>query len=172
MESEGLTLENLYNCDETGLCYKMLPTKTIASRSEKEAPGMKKQKDRVTLMACANATTGTHKFPLMFIGKAANPRCFKQINKNTLPATYYNQKIAWVDTDIFTDWFNEHFMPSVTKHSPRKDCQSKLSFFLTMLQHIQMQAAWLAKMETLKPCIFHLILHLSFNQWTKVSLRQ
>ena len=66
MENEGLTLENLYNCDETGLCYRMLPTKTIASRSEKQAPGMKKQKDRITLMACANAT-GTHKFPLMHV---------------------------------------------------------------------------------------------------------
>ena len=32
MENEGLTLENLYNCDETGLCYRMLPTKTLASR--------------------------------------------------------------------------------------------------------------------------------------------
>ena len=35
MESEGLTLENLYNCDETGLCYRMLPTKTIADRKRK-----------------------------------------------------------------------------------------------------------------------------------------
>ena len=77
MENEGLTLENLYHCDETGLCYRMLPTKIIASRSEKQAPGMKKQKDRIALMASANAT-GTHKFPLMFIGKAANPRCFKK----------------------------------------------------------------------------------------------
>lgn len=76
MEKENLTLEQLYNCDETGLCYRMLPTKTIASRLEKCAPGMKKQKDRITLMACANAT-GTHKLPLMFVGKAANPRCFK-----------------------------------------------------------------------------------------------
>ena len=75
MENEGLTLENLCNCDET---YRMLPTKTLASRSEMEAPGMKKQKDRITLMACANAT-GTHRSPLLFVGKAANPRCFKKI---------------------------------------------------------------------------------------------
>ena len=80
---------------------------------------MKKQKDRVTLMACANAT-GTHKFPLMFIGKAANPGCFKHINKNTLPVTYYNQKNTWVDMDFFTDWFYEHFVPSVTKDFTKK----------------------------------------------------
>ncbi len=59
MEREGLTLEHLYNCDETGLCYKMLPTKTIACRTEKEAPEIKKMKERVTLMACANATGNT-----------------------------------------------------------------------------------------------------------------
>lgn len=46
LERESLTLEHLYNCDETGLCYRMLPSKTLASRSEKGASGMKKQKDR------------------------------------------------------------------------------------------------------------------------------
>ena len=42
LERESLTLEQLYNCDETGLYYRMLPNKTLASRSEKEASGMKK----------------------------------------------------------------------------------------------------------------------------------
>ena len=31
MERENLTLENLYNCDETGLLYRMLPNKTLAA---------------------------------------------------------------------------------------------------------------------------------------------
>ena len=66
MEHESITLEQLYNCDETGLCYRMLPTKTLAARNEKTAPGMKKAKERVTLMACSNAT-GSHKLPLKLI---------------------------------------------------------------------------------------------------------
>ena len=115
LERESLTLEQLYNCDETGLCYRMLPNKTLASQSEKEASGIKKQKDRVTLMACSNAT-GTHKLPLVFIGKAANPRCFKNMNKKALPVNYYSQKNAWVNIDIFLDWFHNLFVPSVTKH--------------------------------------------------------
>ena len=49
-------------------------------------------------MACSNAT-GDHKLPLMFIGKAANPRCFKYVNKQALPVAYYAQKNAWVDTN-------------------------------------------------------------------------
>ena len=53
MERERLTLNQLYNCDETGLCLRMLPSKTIASRSEREASAMKKQKERVTMMTCS-----------------------------------------------------------------------------------------------------------------------
>ena len=63
-------------------------------------------------MACSNAT-GTHKLPHMFKGKAANPRCFKHVNKATLPVTYYNQKNAWVDANIFYDWV---IVSSVIKH--------------------------------------------------------
>ena len=89
---ESLTLEKLYNCDESGLYYSMLPDKILTARSEKEAAGMKKQKDRVTLMACSNAT-GSHKLPLMFVGKAANPRCFKNVNTSTLPVYIIPRKM-------------------------------------------------------------------------------
>jgi len=68
IESKGLTLDQIYNCDETGLYFRLLPKKTLASESEKSAPGMKSSKDRVTVMACSNAT-GTHKLPLLLIGK-------------------------------------------------------------------------------------------------------
>ena len=57
-----LSLEQIYNCDETELHYRMLPEKTLAMRSEKEAPGMKNLKERITLMACPNAP-GTTSFP-------------------------------------------------------------------------------------------------------------
>ena len=43
---------------------------------------MKNKRDRVT-MACSNAT-GNHKLPLIFIGRSANPRCFKHINRDAL----------------------------------------------------------------------------------------
>ena len=68
IEKEELTLDQVYNCDETGLYFRLLPKKTLSSASEKSAPGMKTPKDRVTLMACSNAT-GTHKLPLLVIGK-------------------------------------------------------------------------------------------------------
>ena len=48
LKHEHLTLDQLFNCDEMGLCYRMLPDKTLAARSEKDASAMKKQKERVT----------------------------------------------------------------------------------------------------------------------------
>ena len=47
----GLTLEQIYmyDCDETGLYYQLLPKKTLAGtcKTDKEAPGMKKQKEYI-----------------------------------------------------------------------------------------------------------------------------
>ena len=36
MGREGLTLEQIYNCDETGLYYRMLPTRTLATKTNKQ----------------------------------------------------------------------------------------------------------------------------------------
>ena len=66
-------------------------------------------------MACSNAS-GSHKLPLLFIDKAANPRCFKHVNKAVLPVVYLSQRNAWANAPIFTDWFNCHFVPSVKQH--------------------------------------------------------
>ena len=90
-EENSLTLSQLFTCDETGLHWKLMPNKTLVSSREKEAKGFKKPKDRVTLMACAKAT-GSIKFPLVFIHKSLNPRCFKNVDKNDLPVDYFAQK--------------------------------------------------------------------------------
>ena len=93
MEEMDLVPAQLYNADESGLYWRCLPNKTLASGDEKEAPGMKKQKDRVTLMFCANAE-GTHKVPLLVIGKFQNPRCLKGVNRERMACTYTSQKNA------------------------------------------------------------------------------
>jgi hypothetical protein len=84
MEEEGYTPCQIYNADETGLNFKMLPTKTLASKTESAAPGYKRSKKRVTILACSNSS-GNQKLPLMCIGKSAKPRAFKHIQKNALP---------------------------------------------------------------------------------------
>ena len=86
----GYELEQVFNCDESGLYYKLLPTKTLAAYCEKSAAGRKTQKERVTINACSNVI-GTIKLSLLFTGKAKNPRCFKHIDVDSLPVVYKNQ---------------------------------------------------------------------------------
>ena len=66
-------LENIYNADEFGLFYRMLPAKTLHFKSEKCSSG-KLSKQRITGLAAANAVGD--KLPLLVIGKSAKPRCF------------------------------------------------------------------------------------------------
>lgn len=83
----GLTSDQIFNCDETGLNFRMLPTKTLAAQSEKTAPGYKKSKERVTLLMCSNSS-GSLKLRPLLIGKSKNPRAFKNIQVNCLPTMY------------------------------------------------------------------------------------
>lgn len=113
LDKKGLSGEQIYNCDETGLYYRMLPSKTLASVEEKSAPGYKKSKDRVTVLACSNVT-GSHKLPLVVIGKCKKPRAFKKIKKgSSLPVSYHGQKSAWMNSQIFESWFHGEFVPAV-----------------------------------------------------------
>lgn len=114
IKEKGFTPDQIYNCDETGLNYKMLPSKTLASREESSAPGHKRSKERLTVMACANAS-GKHKIPLMVIGKSAHPRAIKNISHNALPVYYTHQKSAWMDSTLFKTWFYDKFVPAVTR---------------------------------------------------------
>lgn len=121
---ENLTLDQIYNCDETGLNFKMLPSKTLASKEEKAAPGLKKSKERVTVLAAANAS-GNHKLQLMVIGKSAKPRALKNITKSALPVSYTNQKSAWMDKTIFKKWFLEEFVPETKKYLKKQNLPLK-----------------------------------------------
>ncbi|XP_028649015.2 jerky protein homolog-like [Erpetoichthys calabaricus] len=104
--------QQVYNADETGLNFKALPTKSLASQEERSAPGFKMDKQRLTVLACSNASA-TNKLPLMVIGKSAKPRCFKNMNMNSLPVFYRNQKKAWLDRALFKKWFDKQFVPKV-----------------------------------------------------------
>lgn len=116
MQTVHLHLDNIYNADETGLYYKELPTKTFALSDERQVFGRKPVKQRVTVLVCANAT-GTHKIPLLVIGTAKNPRCFKN-NRQNLPVHYEAQKKGWMNSSIFLNWYKNIFVPEVRKRKP------------------------------------------------------
>ena len=81
--------DEVYNMDETGLFYKVLPNCSYAKvENARAARGTKfmKAKDRVTLYVATNAT-GTNLVPLSIIGKSAKPRCF---TNQTRKLVYFN----------------------------------------------------------------------------------
>ena len=79
---------DIYNADETDLFYQLMSNKTPA-RKEDDCSGMKKSKQRVTLLLGANMDGSDQLCPLL-IGKFANPRCLK--NVHSLPVTYKHSK--------------------------------------------------------------------------------
>ena len=113
MKDENLKLDQLYNADEAGLIYRKSLAKTKALPDETLPPGRKLPKERITLLACANATGGD-RLKLLTIGKSRNPRCFARINRQTLGCHYMHSKKAWMTADIFRDWFYNIFVPHVT----------------------------------------------------------
>lgn len=119
VSDSNLVAEQVYNVDETGLNYKMLPKSTLASKNE-PVLGTKLAKDRLTIATCSNAS-GSHKLPLFVIGKSKKPRAFKNLNMATLPVYYRNQSSAWMDCALFKEWFFLEFVPAVKKHLKSKN---------------------------------------------------
>ena len=95
-------LENIYNADELGLFYQCLPDKSYQLKTEKSSGG-KHSKIRITGLAAANAFG--NKLPMFVIGKAKNPRCFKNIKK--LPCRYRSQRKSWMDSVLFEEWVRD-----------------------------------------------------------------
>ena len=124
IEEKGLTLNQVYNCDETVLFWKALPNKILASAKEARAPGFKVRKERVTILACCNAK-GDHKLRLAMIGKANKPRAFKGLSPNAFPLWYTHQKKAWMDSNIFQHWFLNEFVRATVKYVRDKNLPAK-----------------------------------------------
>ena len=94
---------DVYNMDETGLFYQMLPDRSLTTGEYSR--GTKKAKARISLAVCSNAD-GSDKSRLLVIGKSANPRCFKGF-KHDLYCDYRNNKKSWMTSLVFHDWLRD-----------------------------------------------------------------
>ena len=94
--------QDVYNCDETGLFWKMTPDRGLATY---QVSGIKKDKARITAHFCCNAD-GSDKLPVWFIGKSARPRCFgaANININALDCVWKSNGKAWMTGEIMIEW--------------------------------------------------------------------
>lgn len=108
------SLDRIYNMDETGLFYRLLPRKSYVFRENRHTVrGIKgmKAKDRITLIITTNAD-GSHILPYSLIGSAQNPRAF---NLRKCPLPYLTQKKAWNDGVTCRQWFMRDFLPAVRR---------------------------------------------------------
>ena len=105
----------IFNVDEIGLRWKLLPRRTYLSTSEdrKTARGSKSMyfKGRLSAIMCCNAD-GTAKVDIAIIGKAKEPRCFKDGGS---PLKYFSQANAWSDSATLLKWWLEVFLPFVRR---------------------------------------------------------
>jgi hypothetical protein len=109
--------ENVYNMDEIGLFFHLLPRYSILMPNEdiSSTRGKKKAKDCVSLIVCANASK-THKIPCVMIGKPKELACIKDRH---WPVPYFNQAKAWMDVETYWKWFNEVFVIEVKRRTGR-----------------------------------------------------
>ncbi|XP_058789583.1 tigger transposable element-derived protein 1-like [Phymastichus coffea] len=122
-------LDQIFNCDETGLFWKRMPNRTWIAKEEKRAPGFKVAKDRFTLLFCANASGGFKCKP-MLVYRAENPRVLKGKNKDHLPVYWKSNKTAWVTQVNFEQWFKESFIPDVKQYLLKKNLAFKVLLLL------------------------------------------
>jgi len=77
--------KDIFNCNKTGLFWKIWPSHTISNGSVSRT---KQSKDQVTILLTYNIIRSKKLFPL-FIYKYKNSHTFKNINKKTLLVNYY-----------------------------------------------------------------------------------
>ncbi|XP_055855001.1 tigger transposable element-derived protein 6-like [Episyrphus balteatus] len=92
---------NIFNADESGLCFRALPNGTLTKKGSTPTGG-KIDKARLTLLFLCNAD-GTFK-KVFAIGKPKNPRCFKG---KTIPLPYYSQNKAWMTSSLWSKLIKE-----------------------------------------------------------------
>lgn len=104
IDSKGLSLNQVYNCDETGLFYCSLPTNTLADGKEQSVTGHKISKTLVLAMCAAN-TRSSHRLKPVIICHAKQPWCLWGL-MDRFPVIYYPSMKAWFIMSIFGDWFS------------------------------------------------------------------
>ncbi|XP_033215996.1 tigger transposable element-derived protein 2-like [Belonocnema kinseyi] len=141
IESENLILDNIYNADESEILWRQLTACTLALHLEEEEAAAREQgRDQLTALFCANAS-GSHRIPLLIIGKSETPKCLINLIHKTskdqrlkrlerLGVTYTYQNSASMDTFIFMLWYKEEFIPRVLERQRMDGITGKVLLLL------------------------------------------
>lgn len=82
--------------DETSLNFRQKPLRSLAKEA---APGVKQNKEQITVALTTNST-GTEHPRLPVINKPARPRCFGKIFKPTDHVDYCSNSTAWMNGQV------------------------------------------------------------------------
>lgn len=97
----GYEQRNIFNCDETGLFFRIVPENAMSFTNETCSEG-NLSKERLTVLLCANLS-GEFEKPLV-IGKVGKHNCFKNINSDDLGVIWKSNTKAWMTRSIMTEW--------------------------------------------------------------------
>lgn len=113
IEQSKLSLGQLYNFDETGLLYCMLPEDLLSTKPDQFMEEQKLSEERVSALVCANAS-GSHRLKPAVVGKHKWP-CVAKKDHQQLPVHYYHGSNAWFTWDIVKDWFYKYAEPEIRR---------------------------------------------------------
>ncbi|GFV40879.1 tigger transposable element-derived protein 1 [Trichonephila clavipes] len=148
IEDGDYSADQVFNADETGLYWKKMPNRTYIAKDEKTASGHKASKDRVTLLLCSNASGDRMLKPLL-INKSLRPRALKGKDLKQLPVHWMANPKSWMTTAIFTEWFNNCFVPEVEAYMKEKSLDFKVLLIVDnaashpQLEHPNLQLVFL-----------------------------
>ncbi|XP_060819669.1 jerky protein homolog-like [Bombus pascuorum] len=124
LNHEGCTLENIYSVVYRPIAWKSLPENTLIVHRAKLTEDEEMLEDHVTALFCTNAT-GCHKLPILIVGSVEENRGLQNFNMNAFPIIYRSNSKAWMDSTIFNQWFENHFIKSVQERQERNGSRMK-----------------------------------------------
>ncbi len=100
----GYDLKNVFNMDEMGFFFRVLPDSTL-SHVKQSCKGGKQGKDRIIVVLTCSAMG--EKLPPWIIGKSKNPKAFREQDMSKLKIKYTNSVKAWMMNPIFNQYMKE-----------------------------------------------------------------
>lgn len=94
---------DIFNCDETGMFYRVLPDENL-SHQEQTARGRKQMQKHVTVLLCCSAAG--EKFKPLVIGENSHLRVFKKDNVDSLPVLWRANKKGQMTCELFEEWLD------------------------------------------------------------------
>ena len=114
LHDNGLTNRpaQIFNCDETGMSFTHKPPKVVAGVRQRHPYAITSgDKSQITVLACGSAAGYTIPPMVIFDRKSLK----LEMTEGEVPGTFYGlSDNGWMDSELFADWFKNHFL----KHAP------------------------------------------------------